>query len=143
MFNIKLVNGEEYLLRLASLETKVRSSKFWLPLSLFLIAIGFSIFFFMVIPLASALIIGLIDTACGFLPFYILGAMQTLGLYVIPFFITIVFMFYIKITDNNNVLNTTFSPNYSIIIPAIIIAFIAFFIGSDFFAGIHTILIQK
>lgn len=139
----KIIDGERYLFRLSILSDKIQNSKFWLPLSLLFIIVGFAMLFCLILPLSNALIAGLFDTVFGFLPFFLLGALQGLGLYVIPFFVVTSLFFYIKLTDDYGKPNADFKPYYAIIMFALAIAVMACLIGTDLLSGIHTKIIHK
>jgi hypothetical protein len=139
----KIIDGERYLFRLSILSDKIQNSKFWLPLSLLSIIVGFAMLFCLILPLSNALIAGLFDTVFGFLPFFLLGALQGLGLYVIPFFVVTSLFFYIKLTDDYGKPNADFKPYYAIIMFALAIAAIAYLIDADLLSGIHTKIIHK
>lgn len=139
----KVIDGKRYLFRLAILGDKIQNSKFWLPLSLLSIIVGFAMLFCLILPLSNALIAGLFDTVFGFLPFFLLSSLQGLGLYVIPFFIITSLFFYIKLTDDYGKPNTNFKPYYAIILLALIVAIVASCINMDLLAGIHTKIIHK
>lgn len=139
----KIIDGERYLFRLSILSDKIQNSKFWLPLSLLSIIVGFAMLFCLILPLSNALIAGLFDTVFGFLPFFLLGALQGLGLYVIPFFVVTSLFFYIKLTDDYGKPNANFKPYYAIIMFALAIAVMACLIDADLLSGIHTKIIHK
>ena len=139
----KIIDGERYLFRLSILSDKIQNSKFWFPLSLLSIIVGFAMLFCLILPLSNALIAGLFDTVFGFLPFFLLGALQGLGLYVIPFFVVTSLFFYIKLTNDYGKPNADFKPYYAIILFALAIAAIAYLIDADLLSGIHTKIIHK
>ena len=139
----KIIDGERYLFRLSILSDKIQNSKFWFPLSLLSIIVGFAMLFCLILPLSNALIAGLFDTVFGFLPFFLLGALQGLGLYVIPFFVVTSLFFYIKLTNDYGKPNADFKPYYAIIMFALAIAAIAYLIDADLLSGIHTKIIHK
>lgn len=139
----KIIDGERYLFRLSILSDKIQNSKFWFPLSLLSIIVGFAMLFCLILPLSNALIAGLFDTVFGFLPFFLLGALQGLGLYVIPFFIVTSLFFYLKLTDDCGKPNSNLKPYYAIILIALIITIVASCINMDLLVGIHTKIIHK
>lgn len=139
----KIIDGERYLFRLSRLSDKIQNSKFWLPLSLLSIIVGFAMLFCLILPLSNALMAGLFDTVFGFLPFFLLSSLQGLGLYVIPFFIITSLFFYIKLTDDYGKPNTNFKPYYATILFALAIAIMAYLIDANLLSGIHTKIIHK
>ena len=111
----KIIDGERYLFRLSRLSDKIQNSKFWLPLSLLSIIVGFTMLFCLILPISNA----------------------------IPFFIVTSLFFYLKLTYDCGKPNSNLNPYYAIILLALIVAIVASCINMDLLAGIHTKIIHK
>lgn len=137
MFN-KVINGEEYICRLSRLYDKISGSKFWLPLSILSIIIGFILFFFLVIPLFMMLSISLTSTFFHFLPAY-----MSLGLLEIaPLFFVMCGCLYLNISKYDNIperyeITDMFVINYVVIFIAVIIAILFLCYNRDGISYIH------
>lgn len=122
MFN-RVINGEKYICRLCKLYDKINGSKFWLPLSILSIIVGFILFFFLVIPLFGILSLSLSSTFLHFLPSYVsFGVLE-----IAPLFYIISTSLFLIIGKYNNIfekheISDIFMMNYIVISVAIIVA---------------------